>query len=114
MAELIDAADLNEMSAEQLLSRLIGIRQAMSKLKASDEAILDKLSDLHDAGEIDSSFTHDDWAFSYSTGRRKWDYPAAVTALEAQLKAARKLSEADGSAIATFGASFWTVREPRP
>jgi len=107
-------ADLQLMDADQLLDALISVRQALAKLKASDEAILDRLSELYDAGEIDSSFMHDDWSFSLCDGRRKWTYPGAITALEDQLKAAKKLSEADGSATATQGSSYWTVREPRP
>jgi len=115
MAELLQAvkADLDAMDADRLLDNLIGIRRTMATLKAQDDAILDRLSNLHDAGEIDASFTHEDWNFSFCQGRRKWSYPENITALEAGLKAAKKAAEADGSATATRGASYWTVKEPQ-
>lgn len=115
MAELSQAvqADLDAMNADGLLNALIDIRRNVATLKAVDEAILDRLSQLHDAGEIDASFTHEDWSFSFCEGRRKWAYPENITALEAGLKQAKKAAEADGTATATQGASYWTVREPK-
>jgi len=102
------------MDADQLLDYLIEVRTAMAHLKATDEALLDRLDQLAEAGEIDrGGFSHNDWAFSWSAGRRSWKYPAAVTGLEAQLKQAKRASEADGSATATTGAPYWTIREPR-
>jgi len=108
-------ADLAAMDADQLLDHLISVRQALAKLKATDEALLDRLDQLAQAGEVDQGgFTHQDWAFSWSAGRKSWSYPEPVLALEQQLKTARKASEADGSATATTGAPYWTIREPRP
>jgi len=92
----------------------VNVRQAMAALKAEDEALLDRLSELVEAGELDpGGFTHQDHAFSWSAGRKSWAYPAAVQKLEAQTKAAKKASEADGSASATTGAPFWTIKPPK-
>ena len=107
-------ADLAAMDADQLLDHLISVRQALAKLKATDEALLDRLDALAQAGEVDQGgFTHQDWSFSWSAGRKSWTYPAGVRAMEAQLKGAKKAAEADGSATATTGAPYWTIREPK-
>ena len=107
--------DLDAMDADQVLDRITEVRTAMARLKASDEALLDRLTQLVDAGELDpGGFSHNDWTFSWSAGRRSWSYPAGVQDLEAQTKAAKKTAEADGSATATRGASFWTIKPPNP
>jgi hypothetical protein len=107
--------DLDAMDADQVLDRITEVRTAMARLKASDEALLDRLTQLVDAGELDpGGFSHNDWAFSWSAGRKSWTYPAGIKALEAQAKAAKKAAEADGSATATNGAPFWTIRPPQP
>jgi len=107
--------DLDAMDADQVLDRLVEVRQALARLKATDEALLDRLDQLAEAGEVDQGgFSHNDHAFSWSAGRKSWAYPAAVQELEAQTKAAKKASEADGSATATIGAPFWTIRPPQP
>jgi hypothetical protein len=107
--------DLDAMDADQVLDRLVEVRQALARLKTTDEALLDRLDQLAEAGEVDrGGFSHNDWAVSWSAGRRSWSYPPGVQALEAQTKAAKKASEADGSATATTGAPFWTIRSPQP
>ena len=107
--------DLDAMDADQVLDRLVEVRQALARLKTTDEALLDRLDQLAEAGEVDQGgFSHNDWAFSWSAGRKSWAYPAAVQELEAQTKAAKKASEADGGATATTGAPFWTIRAPKP
>ena len=117
MADLTQTVevDLDAMDADQVLDRLVEVRQALARLKATDEALLDRLDQLAEAGEVDQGgFSHNDWAFSWSAGRKSWAYPAAVQELEAQTKAAKKAAEADGSATATTGAPFWTIRAPKP
>jgi hypothetical protein len=37
-----------------------------------------------------------------------------VQELEAQTKAAKKASEANGTATAKAGAPFWTIKPPKP
>jgi len=103
------------MDADQLLDCLIEVRTAMARLKEADEILLDRLSVLAEAGEVDQGgFSHRDWRITWSPGRKNWTYPAAVTGLEAQLKEAKRASEADGSALPTTGAPYWTIRGPRP
>ena len=115
MADSAQAFDFEQLSTDELLDHLVNGRQAMASLKAQDEALLDRLSELVEQGELDpGGFTHQDHAFSWSAGRKSWAYPAAVGELEAQTKAAKKASEADGTATATTGAPFWTIRPPQP
>ena len=115
MPDSAQTLDFEQLSTDELLDHLVNVRQAMAALKAEDEALLDRLSELVEAGELDpGGFTHQDHAFSWSAGRKSWSYPAAVQELEAQTKAAKKASEADGTATAKVGAPFWTIKPPKP
>jgi len=115
MPDPAQTLDFEQLSTDELLDHLVAVRQAMAALKAEDEALLDRLSDLVEAGELDpGGFTHNDHAFSWSAGRKSWAYPAEVQELEAQAKAAKKASEADGTATASTGAPFWSIRPPQP
>ena len=115
MVEITQTLDLEGLSADQTLDALIEVRRAIDWLKARDASLLDRLDQLAEAGEVDQGgFSHNDWSFSWSAGRRSWSYPAGVQGLEAQAKAAKKASEADGSATATTGNPFWTIKPPRP
>jgi hypothetical protein len=117
MADLTQTVevDLDAMDADQVLDRLVEVRQALARLKATDEALLDRLDQLAAAGEVDQGgFSHNDWAFSWSAGRKSWAYPAAVQELESKTKAAKAAAEADGSATVKVGAPFWTIRSPQP
>ena len=107
--------DLGSMDADQLLNCLIEVRTGLARLKEADEILLDRLSVLAEAGEVDQGgFSHNDWAFSWSAGRKSWTYPAGVQELEVKAKAAKKAAEADGSATAKTGEPFWTIRAPKP
>jgi hypothetical protein len=114
MAELTQTLDLDQLTTDEVLDQLVQVRQAMAALKAQDEALLDRLDQLAEAGEVDQGgFSHNDWAFSWSAGRKSWTYPAGVQGLEAQLKGAKKAAEADGSATAKTGEPFWTIKSPK-
>jgi hypothetical protein len=114
MVELTQPLDLDQLTTDEVLDQLVQVRQALAALKASDEALLDRLTELVDAGELDpGGFTHNDHSFTWSPGRKSWSYPAGVQGLEAQAKAAKKASEADGSAVATTGSPFWTINPPK-
>ena len=113
--EITDNLDPRNLSADQTVRSLIHVRRAIDWLKTRDASLLARLDELAAEGEIDQGgFTHAGWSFSWSAGRRTWDYPAGVRALEAQAKTAKKAAESDGSATATTGASFWTIRPPQP
>jgi hypothetical protein len=64
-------------------------------------------------GEIDrASFSHKDWAISWSAGKAAYVCPADVQELEEKLKAARDAAKAAGTATKTTGNSFWTIKRP--
>ena len=108
-------ADFSTMTADQVLDHLINLRTIKAALEAADAEALGRLDELAEAGEIDrGGFSHNDWGVSWSEGRCSWVYPEAVKTLEAQTKAAKKAAEADGSATATAGAPFWTIKPPKP
>jgi hypothetical protein len=114
MPDAAQTLDFEQLTTDELLDHLVAVRQAMAALKAEDEALLDRLSELVEAGELDpGGFTHQDHAFSWSAGRKSWSYPDEVQQLEAQTKAAKKASEADGTAAAKVGAPFWTIKPPK-
>jgi Skp family chaperone for outer membrane proteins len=102
------------MDTDELLQHAIDIKAAAKRLEASLAAIQDELTKRVESGDLDPAFSHNDWSFTWIVGRRSWKYPAAVTGLEAQLRQAKRASEADGSALPTTGAPYWTIREPRP
>lgn len=101
-------------SNEGLLSAIVSIKAEQKSIESKLQALLDELDRRLAVGQIDpGGFSHKGWAFSYSEGKRKWEYPASVTALSQQLKSAQVQAQADGSAAATTGAPFWTIKEPK-
>jgi hypothetical protein len=115
MADLAQAllADLRAATADQVLDHLIKLRTMKAALEAADAYALNRLDELAASGEIDQGgFKHAGWSVSWSAGRKSWAYPAAVQDLEAQTKAAKKAAQADGTATATLGDSFWTIMPP--
>jgi len=113
MVEATQTLDLESLDADQTLNALIEVRQAMAWLKARDAFLLDRLDELVEAGEIDAGgFSHNDWTFSWSAGRKSWTYPAGVQKLEAKTKEAKAAAQADNTATASTGEPFWTINPP--
>ena len=114
MVELVQTVEVEPslMNTDELLQHAIDIKAAAKRLETSLAAIQDELTKRVEAGDLDPTFSHNDWGFTWSAGRRTWTYPAGVQALDAQLKGAKKAAEADGSAVATLGESFWTIKPP--
>ena len=101
------------LSEDDLLARIEEVKTSIAALKVSEQLLLDELSTRLEAGDLDPAFSHNDWAFSWSAGKASFSYPPAITALEQQLKDARKAAEADGTATRKLGNPYWTVRPPR-
>jgi len=115
MVELTQAFDLDQLSTDEVLDHLVTVRQAMARLKATDDALLDRLDQLAEAGEVDQGgFSHKDYAFTWSPGRKSWTYPAGVQELEAKTKEAKAAAQADNTATANVGEPFWTIKPPKP
>ena len=65
------------------------------------------------AGQLDPSFSHNDWAFAHSSGRLSYAFPPAVQQIEQQLKAAKENAIQQGTATEKRGKPFWTIRPPK-
>ena len=115
MSDVLQAveADFSIIDTDNLLDLACEIRRCTKRLEASKAAIDDELTRRMEAGDLDPNFSHNDWAFVWCEGRTRWAYPESVSTLEAQVKAAKKASEADGTAVKGTGAPFWVIREPK-
>lgn len=114
MAELPTPEALAALPEDDLLANIEATKRRIAELSGLLDAYLDDLTRRADAGDLDPTFSHNDWSFSLSPGRRTWDYPSRVRDLQAQANAAKKAAEADGSAVAKIGAPFWSIRGPQP
>jgi hypothetical protein len=109
--EVASAAE-GEEAIDRLLAAMVAIKRQQRCLDEQLNALLDQLQQLHECGDVDSSFHFNDTAFSWSPGRVQFTYPEAVLDLEQQLKLARKTAEGNGSALRRHGRPFWTVKLP--
>jgi hypothetical protein len=97
---------------DRLLAAVVAVKRQQRSLEDQLNALLDQLQQLHESGEVDSTFHFNDAAFSWSPGRAQFTYPEAVLALEQQLKLARKTAEGNGTAVRRHGRPFWTIKLP--
>ncbi len=110
--ELIASLGEGEAAIDRLLEALVAIKRQQRTLEEQLNALLDQLQQLHERGEIDSSFHFNDTAFSWSAGRVQFTYPEPVLALEQQLRLARRTAEGDGTAVRRHSRPFWTIKLP--
>ena len=108
MAALLDSADL-----DGVLDTITALKARQKELEQQLEPLLEALSAAMNAGELDPSFCHNDWAFSHSPGRLSYAFPAPVLVLERELKAARDAAIRQGTASEKRGKPFWSIRAPR-
>ena len=109
---LIASLGEGEEAIDRLLEAVVAIKRKQRALDDQLNALLDQLQQLHERGDVDSSFHFNDTAFSWSPGRVQFTYPEPVLALEQQLKLARKTAEGNGTAVRRHGRPFWTVKLP--
>ena len=102
-AEAIDA----------LLDAVTALKTRQKQLEQQLEPLLEVLSVAMEAGELDPSFSHNDWAFCHNPGRLSYEFPLAVQQIEQQLKAAKETAIQQGSASEKRGKPFWTIRPPK-
>ena len=98
---------------DALLDAVTAIKVQQKQLEQQLEPLLDSLGEAMAAGQLDPSFSHNDWAFAHSRGRLSYDFPAAVQQIEQQLKAAKESAIQQGSATEKRGKPFWTIRPPK-
>ena len=109
-APAADAAADADLDA--LLDAVTAIKAQQKELEQQLEPLLETLSTAMASGQLDPSFSHNDWAFSHSPGRLTYDFPAVVQQIEKQLKAAKEAA-IQGSATEKRGNAFWTIRPPK-
>jgi hypothetical protein len=110
-APAADAAADADLDA--LLDAVTAIKAQQKELEQQLEPLLEALNIAMASGQLDPSFSHNDWAFCHSPGRLTYDFPAAVLQIEQQLKAAKEAAIQQGSATEKRGKSFWTIRPPK-
>ena len=114
MAEQAQAPDFEQLTADELLDRLILVRQAIANLQVTDASLLARLNELAAAGEVDhGGFKHNGYSFSWSAGKCSYAYPDEVEELIADAEAAKEAAKADGTATAAIGNPFWTIKPPK-
>ncbi len=98
---------------DALLDAVTAIKAQQKQLEQQLEPLLEALNEAMAAGQLDPSFSHNDWAFCHSLGRLSYEFPAAVQQIEQQLKAAKENAIQQGSATEKRGKPFWTIRPPK-
>jgi len=104
-----DGAD----AIDALLDAITALKAQQKLLEQQLEPLLEALSEAMAAGQLDPSFSHDNWAFAHSSGRLSYEFPAAVQQIEQQLKAAKDAAIQQGRATEKRGKPFWTIRPPK-
>ena len=94
---------------DQLIDEVIQLKGQAKLLEAQLASAMEQLTAALQAGDIDPSFSHDDWAFTYQSGRLTTTYsPEAKAAI-------KQLQDTDiqlGRAVQKRGLGFWTVKAP--
>ena len=107
-ADAVTGADLDD-----LLDAVTAIKAQQKELEQQLEPLLEALNTAMASGQLDPSFSHNDWAFAHSTGRLSYEFPPVVQQIEQQLKAAKEAAIQQGSASEKRGKPFWTIRPPK-
>jgi len=113
-AAALTAPLAGEDAIERLLDQITALKAEHKRLEQQLEALLESLSAAMASGQLDPSFSHNDWSFCHSAGRLSYAYPAAVEQIERQLKAAKEAAIQQGRATEKRGKPFWTIRPPTP
>ena len=106
--DALSGADLDD-----LLDAVTAIKAQQKQLEQQLDPLLEALNAAMATGQLDPSFSHNDWAFAHSSGRLSYAFPLAVQQIEQQLKAAKEAAIQQGSATEKRGKSFWTIRPPK-
>jgi hypothetical protein len=96
-----------------LLDALTAIKAQQKHLEQEIQPLLEDLNTAMATGQLDPSFSHNDWAFTHSPGRLSYEFPPAVQQIEQQLKAAKENAIQQGTATEKRGKPFWTIRPPK-
>ena len=110
----VEAASAAAVDAiDALLDAITALKAQQKQLEQQLEPLLESLGEAMAAGQLDPSFSHNDWAFTHSPGRLSYAFPAAVQQIEQQLKVAKEAAIQQGSATEKRGKPFWSIRPPK-
>ncbi len=109
--EPLDLIAVRHANPLAVLDALIHVSDRLRHYGRWKEELSGRLTALLELGQLEASTSHDGHLFTFSPGRRSYDYPEEVIALEAELQEARAVAIASGKARERLGKPFWTVRE---
>jgi hypothetical protein len=111
VAQAVAQAEPPDLDA--LLDRITQLKAAQKAIESELTPLLDQLHAAFDGGELDASFSHNDFSFCWSPGRLSYAYPETLRLQEQSLKQAQKSSVESGTATVQHGNPFWTIKAPR-
>jgi hypothetical protein len=94
---------------DQLLGWITTVKAQIKLLESQLESALDTITDAMQAGDIDPSFTYEDWSFAFHNGRLSTTYSDSA---KAAIKGIQEADISSGRAIQRQGAGFWTIKAP--
>ncbi len=98
---------------DALLDRITVLKLQQKSIEAELTPLLEQLSAVLEAGDLDAGFAHNGCSFSWSAGRTSYVYPEPLVQQEQALKEAQRLAIAGGTATANHGKAFWTIKAAR-
>ncbi|WP_255105080.1 MULTISPECIES: hypothetical protein [unclassified Synechococcus] len=101
------------LDLDALLDRITQLKAAQKAIESELTPLLDQLHAAFDGGELDPSFSHNDFSFCWSPGRLSYAYPEPLRQQEQSLKQAQKSAVESGTATIQHGNPFWTIKAPR-
>jgi hypothetical protein len=110
-AQAVAQAEPPDLDA--LLDRITQLKVAQKAIESELTPLLDQLHAAFDGGELDASFSHNDFSFCWSPGRLSYAYPDTLRLQEQSLKQAQKFAVESGTATVQHGNPFWTIKAPR-
>ena len=108
-----EAASAPSDAIDALLDAITALKAQQKLLEQQLEPLLEALSEAMAAGQLDPSFSHNDWAFAHSSGRLSYEFPPAVQQIEQQLKAAKEHAIQKGLPRFSVALPCWTIRPPK-
>ncbi len=106
-------AQAEPLDLDALLDRITQLKAAQKAIESELTSLLDQLHAAFDGGELDASFSHNDFSFCWSPGRLSYAYPETLLLQEQSLKQAQKSAVESGTATIQHGNPFWTIKAPR-
>ena len=98
---------------DALLDRITVLKLQQKSTEVELSPLLEQLSVALEAGELDATFSHNGYSFSWSAGRTRYAYPEPLQQQEQALKEAQRLAVATGAATEKHGKAFWTIKPGR-